>query len=86
MSATANGNKPSENGHNVTSNGNGAVVKANDASLLPHLESWDRVMKFPVVEAAWHQSQGVYDKVRGKFEKLIQTRHVKVSYQFINSR
>jgi len=35
-----------------------------DTSLLPHLESWEKMMKLPVVEAAWHQSQGVYDKMR----------------------
>lgn len=42
---------------------NGAVVKAGE-SLLPHLESLDRVMKLPVIEAAWTQSQGYYDKMR----------------------
>lgn len=46
-------------------NSNGTVVKATD-TLLPHLESWERMMKLPVVEAAWTQSQGVYDKVRGE--------------------
>jgi perilipin-2 len=63
MSAESNGkskSKPTENG-----NGTVAVFKP-DASLLPHLESWERMMKLPVVEAAWTQSQGVYDKVRGK--------------------
>lgn len=35
-----------------------------DASVLPHLESWERMMKLPVVEAAWSQSQGYYDKVK----------------------
>ncbi|XP_059617583.1 lipid storage droplets surface-binding protein 2 [Phlebotomus argentipes] len=34
-------------------------------SLLPHLESFDRMMKLPVVEAAWNQSQDVYGKVKG---------------------
>ncbi|XP_026478151.1 lipid storage droplets surface-binding protein 2-like [Ctenocephalides felis] len=34
-------------------------------SLLPHLESLERMMKLPMVEAAWAQSQGVYDKVKG---------------------
>lgn len=41
------------------------VVKVDD-TVLPHLESLDRMMKLPVVEAAWHQSQGYYDKVRGE--------------------
>jgi hypothetical protein len=49
---------------------NGVVVKADDASVLPHLESWERMMKLPVVEAAWSQSQGVYGKVRGEFRKF----------------
>lgn len=46
-----------------------AVEKA-DGSLLPHLESWERMMKLPVVEAAWMQSQGVYDKVRGRLRRV----------------
>lgn len=48
---------------------NNTVAKP-DASLLPHLESWERMMKLPVVEAAWTQSQGVYDKMRGKLQEL----------------
>jgi perilipin-2 len=44
---------------------NGTVAKP-DTSLLPHLESWERMMKLPVVEAAWNQSQEVYDKMRGE--------------------
>lgn len=48
---------------------NGAVVKAGE-SLLPHLESLDRVMKLPVIEAAWTQSQGYYDKMRGECWKF----------------
>lgn len=64
MSAEANGKpKPIENG-----NGTVAVVAKPDTSLLPHLESLERMMKLPVVEAAWTQSQGVYDKVRGELE------------------
>lgn len=35
-------------------------------SLLPHLESLERMMQIPIVGAAWSQSQEVYDKVRGK--------------------
>jgi hypothetical protein len=69
MSAESNG-KPTQNG-----NGS-AVVKSDDASLLPHLESWERMMKLPVVEAAWTQSQGVYDKVRGELEDPRRFRHV----------
>lgn len=36
-------------------------------SLLPHLESLERMMQIPIVGKAWSQSQEVYDKVRGKF-------------------
>lgn len=43
---------------------NNTVAKA-DNTVLPHLESWERMMALPVVEAAWTQSQGYYDKVRG---------------------
>ncbi len=36
-----------------------------ETSLLPHLESLERMMKLPVVGAAWQQGQGVYGKVKG---------------------
>lgn len=36
------------------------------AALLPHLESFEKMLKLPVVEAAWHQSQDVYGRVKGK--------------------
>ncbi|CRK89629.1 CLUMA_CG003267, isoform A [Clunio marinus] len=39
------------------------IVKADD-TVLPHLESWERMMKLPVVEAAWYQSEEVYKKVK----------------------
>lgn len=41
-----------------------------DAALLPHLESFEKMLKLPVVEAAWHQSQGVYGRVKGKFSLI----------------
>jgi hypothetical protein len=34
--------------------------------ILPHLESWEKMMKLPVVEAAWHQSEEIYTKVKGE--------------------
>lgn len=37
-----------------------------NAALLPHLETFDKMLKLPVVEAAWHQSQDVYGRVKGK--------------------
>lgn len=43
---------------------------AEDANLLPHLESIERLMKLPMVEATWHQGQDVYGKVKGNHHKL----------------
>jgi perilipin-2 len=37
--------------------------------LLPHLESFDRVLKIPVVEAAWSGGQDIYGKVKGESQK-----------------
>ncbi|XP_052857613.1 lipid storage droplets surface-binding protein 2 isoform X2 [Drosophila gunungcola] len=52
------------------STGNGAindVEQPKDAKdLLPHLESLERIIKLPVVNAAWDKSQDVYGKVKGK--------------------
>lgn len=62
--------------HNNHSNGGSPVnhqnheVSDNSAALLPQLESLERMMKFPVVEAAWHQGQDVYGKVKGKSKQL----------------
>ncbi|XP_017870984.1 PREDICTED: lipid storage droplets surface-binding protein 2 isoform X2 [Drosophila arizonae] len=60
-------------------NGNNGTIKPNinavaepteppkDAKdLLPHLESLERIIKLPVVNAAWDKSQDVYGKVKGK--------------------
>lgn len=41
-------------------------VEKVDWSVLPQLESWEKMMKLPLCEAAWNQSVGVYDKVRGE--------------------
>lgn len=73
---SANGKCPTE--EKVVSNGNGVVVgngavaaggaegiSAEDGTLLPHLESIERLMKLPVVEATWNRSQDVYGKVKG---------------------
>lgn len=40
------------------------IAEDGSGPLLPHLESLERMMKLPVVEAAWCQSQGVYGKVK----------------------
>lgn len=42
------------------------ITNHDSAALLPHLESFEKMMKLPVVEAAWHQSQDVYGRVKGK--------------------
>lgn len=52
---------------NSTGNGNSAVAEVKDPqNLLPHLESLERIIKLPVVGAAWDKSQDVYGKVKGK--------------------
>lgn len=45
---------------------NGEVVQPTEgqASLLPHLESLDRMLKLPVVDATWQQTQNVYGRVK----------------------
>ncbi|XP_023169027.1 lipid storage droplets surface-binding protein 2 isoform X2 [Drosophila hydei] len=61
------------------SNGNNGTIKTNSTAvaepteppkdakdLLPHLESLERIIKLPVVNAAWDKSQDVYGKVKGK--------------------
>lgn len=48
------------------------IVESNEgerdmgALLLPQLESWERMMKLPVVEKAWGCGQDVYGKVKGE--------------------
>lgn len=55
---------------NKTATGNGnstALIETKDTqNLLPHLESLERIIKLPVVGAAWDKSQDVYGKVKGK--------------------
>jgi len=41
------------------------IENKDNVGLLPHLESLERMMKLPVVGAAWQQSQDVYEKVKG---------------------
>ncbi|KAG5683202.1 hypothetical protein PVAND_012498 [Polypedilum vanderplanki] len=50
----------------VEYNDNGAVQKVtvNVSSLLPHLESIDRLLSIPVCSIAFNQSQSVYGKVK----------------------
>lgn len=42
------------------------IANSDSAALLPHLETFEKMLKLPVVEAAWHQSQDVYGRVKGK--------------------
>ncbi|KAL9881179.1 lipid storage droplet-2 isoform 3-T3 [Glossina fuscipes fuscipes] len=53
---------------NSMANGNAvSELQIKDAqNLLPHLESLERIIKLPVVGAAWDKSQDVYGKVKGR--------------------
>jgi perilipin-2 len=60
--ATNENNSDKSNGVNGA---NGALQKASEvSSLLPHLESIDRLLSLPSISMAWTQSQGVYGKVK----------------------
>lgn len=48
----------------VQANGEVAQPTEGQASLLPHLESLDRMLKLPVVDATWQQTQNVYGRVK----------------------
>ncbi|KAM8720990.1 hypothetical protein ACLKA7_006947 [Drosophila subpalustris] len=61
--ATANGSAKQHNNSALTE----PTEPPKDAKdLLPHLESLERIIKLPVVNAAWDKSQDVYGKVKGK--------------------
>lgn len=47
-----------------------SITHSDSAALLPHLESFEKMLKLPVVEAAWNQSQDVYGRVKGMSELL----------------
>lgn len=49
------------------------ISETDSAALLPHLETFDKMLKLPVVEAAWQQSQDVYGRVKG--EKILFSFH-----------
>lgn len=54
----------------TTNNTTDPTEQPKDAKdLLPHLESLERIIKLPVVNAAWDKSQDVYGKVKGKQRK-----------------
>ena len=53
---------------NATGNGNAVSDEQHEKdtqNLLPHLESLERIIKLPVVGAAWDKGQDVYGKVKG---------------------
>lgn len=57
-------NKDELNKSGTESNEGSLRVEDEPGNLLPHLESLERMMKLPVVEAAWQQGQDVYGKVK----------------------
>lgn len=55
--------------HNNSDKSNGAIEKLTEvpsSSLLPHLQSIDRLMSLPICSITWNQSQGMYGKVKGQ--------------------
>lgn len=48
----------------VQENGENEQTCGHQSSLLPHLESLDRMLKLPVVDATWQQTQTVYGIVK----------------------
>lgn len=53
-------------------NGTVAIEQAKDVqNLLPHLESLERIIKLPVVGAAWDKSQDVYQNVKGMLSSWV---------------
>lgn len=72
--AGSNGTTKHSNSNNTalsaTNNTTDPTEQPKDAKdLLPHLESLERIIKLPVVNAAWDKSQDVYGKVKGKQTK-----------------
>lgn len=55
-----------EKNHNNSTVEYNNIANSDSAALLPHLESFEKMLKLPVVEAAWHQGQDVYGRVKGK--------------------
>lgn len=49
---------------NTTAPTNSDSTAPNNSALLPHLESLDRMLKLPVVDATWQQTQNVYGRVK----------------------
>ncbi|XP_060662170.1 lipid storage droplets surface-binding protein 2 isoform X1 [Drosophila nasuta] len=63
--------KTAANGSAAKQQNNSAITESTEPpkdakDLLPHLESLERIIKLPVVNAAWDKSQDVYGKVKGK--------------------
>lgn len=82
--------KPVANGNGVHSpvqqdQNNHVAAASEDSALLPHLESIERLMKLPVVEATWNQGQDVYGKVKGNLRLLHANPVLFVRLEIINS-
>lgn len=73
MASVSENNKTSTgNGTSPSAPSNDSVVETKDTqNLLPHLESLERIIKLPVVGAAWDKSQDVYGKVKGNFSQTV---------------
>lgn len=56
-----------EKNHNNSTVEYSNIANSDSAALLPHLESFEKMLKLPVVEAAWQQGQGVYGRVKGNY-------------------
>lgn len=41
-----------------------------NSSILPHLETWEKMMKIPVFESVVHQSEDVYQRVKCELKNL----------------
>lgn len=86
-SAATESNAATSNGQAVAplTNGHSHIDNEQNAALLPELESFERLMKLPVVEAAWNQSQDVYGKVKGKSSSFWHHHHMEQTYSSINT-
>lgn len=50
----------------VQENGDVAQNGENQNNLFASLQSLDRMLQLPVVDATWQQTQNVYGRVKGK--------------------
>lgn len=67
--------KNQENHNNVDYNSD-PMGNHDTAALLPHLESFEKMLQMPVVKAAWDQSQDVYGRVKGTWGFFFPSREI----------